>query len=118
MDDTVKVVRVLGDPTHERLEVVGRRHVELDHGRRGRQPPGYRLGQAELAAERRKHDIGALLLRQPRHVEGDGAVGEHTGDEELLTVKQTHELTFVRYGWNEQMERAAETSGVEDEGRA
>ena len=54
-----------------------------------REPARDRLRQAELPAERGEQHLGALLLRQTRHVEGDRAVREDAGDQELLAVEQT-----------------------------
>ena len=39
--------------------------------------------------------LGALLLGEPRHVEGDRAVREDAGDQELLAVEQTHECSVL-----------------------
>jgi hypothetical protein len=95
--DAVQVVGVLAHPPGERGQVLGVGHVQLDDGRLGRQPAGDRLGEAELAAEGGQDDLRALLLRQPGDVERDRPVREDPGDEELLAVEQTHEVTSVRW---------------------
>src|SRR5665647_1711941 len=54
------------------------------------QPAGDQLGQPQLAPEGGQHYLGTLLLGQAGDMEGDGRLGQHTGDEDLLAVEQGH----------------------------
>ena len=83
--------RVEADLPHavgERRQVIGVRDVELDDRSLRGQPTRDDLREAELAAERGEHHLGALLLREARDVERDRAVGQDAGDEELLALSR------------------------------
>ncbi|CPU64175.1 Uncharacterised protein [Mycobacteroides abscessus] len=95
MHDAVEAVRVLAHRVREAGEVVVVRDVELHDGRLDRQALREGLRELHLAAERGEHDLGTLLLREPRRVERDRGVGEHSRDEELLAVEQTHRFPSV-----------------------
>ena len=55
------------------------------------------LGQGEGPPGAREHDLGPLLLGQPGHGEGQGGVGEDAGDEEALSVEESHQATSDGY---------------------
>ncbi len=86
----VEAVDVLAHVVGERVEVRLVGDVELDDRCGLGQPPGDDLRDAHRAPERGEHHLGALLLRDARHVEGDRGVGEHAGDEQALAVQKSH----------------------------
>ena len=90
----VDPVHVLTHPVGQRVQVLLVLHVELDHRRRLRQPLGDPLDEAH-PAEAGQHDGGALFLGDLGRVERDRRVGDHTGDEQALTLEQTGHLPFL-----------------------
>jgi hypothetical protein len=89
----VKAVHVLGHPPGQRFQLGGVGHVQLEHGRRLGQPFGDPLHQGE-APEPGQHQGRALLLGDPRHVEGDRGVGQHSGDQDPLAVQDAHRCSL------------------------
>ncbi len=77
---------MLAYPIGQGVELVGVRHVKLEHGRRVGQPLRDPLDQRQ-PAEAGEHDSRAFLLRDPGHVESDRGVGQHSGDENPLAVE-------------------------------
>ena len=63
--------------------------TQLDDRRGLREPLRDPLHQPH-PAEPGEHDLRALLLRDPRRVEGQRRVGDHSGDEQALAVEQSH----------------------------
>ena len=86
----VQAVDVLADRVGEAGEVVVVGHVELQHGRFGRQPLGDPPGDAERAAEVGDQHGRALLLRDPGDREADRAVHGDAGDQDPLAVENAH----------------------------
>src|SRR4029079_5332363 len=70
----------------EGIEVRRVGHVQLDDLRPHRELPRRALGQAHDATERGQHDLGTLLLRDPRHRERDRLVVQHPGHQDALAV--------------------------------
>jgi hypothetical protein len=68
--------------------VVGVGDVELEDVGLGREPPGHALREAHGSAERGEDDLRPLLLGAAGDREGDGGVGQHTGDEDALTFEE------------------------------
>jgi hypothetical protein len=91
----VEAVDVLAQSLGQAVEVLGVRHVELEHLGRLGEPPGDRLGDLHRATERGEHDLRTLLLRDLRYVERDRAVHEDAGDEELLAFEDSHACDFL-----------------------
>jgi hypothetical protein len=85
----VQAVDVCGDPLGERVEVILAGHVQLEDWRRGWQPPGDPLHQAQ-PAESGQHHARALLLGHPGHVEGDRGVGDDPGHQDPLARQDSH----------------------------
>ena len=108
----VEVVDMLGQALSQSVEVLLVGHVELDHLRRCGQPPGDGLGDLHGASERGQHDLGALLLRDLRDMEGDRAVHEDARDEELLAFENAHVSTFIA-GTLEALDAVVEALGLE-----
>jgi hypothetical protein len=48
------------------------------------------LGDLHLPTEAREDDLGSLLLCDAGGGEGDRGLGEHAGDEDALSVKNSH----------------------------
>jgi hypothetical protein len=77
-------------------EVLCAGDVELhDRCRLGQSPRGP-TGQPHHPAERREDDLRALLLREPRHMEGDRLVGQHPRDEDALALEESHAMPSLR----------------------
>jgi hypothetical protein len=62
--------------------------VHLEDVHRLRQAPSGLLGETHRAAERRQHDLRALLLKRARRRVGDRLPRQHAGDEQLLALEQ------------------------------
>ena len=70
--------------TGDHREVLLNGHVEFqDVGRVG-EFPRHSLRQAQPPAGAGEHDLGPLLLGQLGHAEGEGVIGEDSGDEQAL----------------------------------
>ena len=85
----VESVDMLPDLVGQRVELLGAGDVELDH----RGGPGEPLGDPchqRRPGKRGQHQGGAFLLRDPGRVKGDRGVGQHTGDQDPLTVENAH----------------------------
>ena len=80
------------------IDVLGHRHVELEHGRSARQLAGRALGERQTSTRAGEHDLGPLLLRELRDAERQRGVGEHAGDEDALAVEQSHGASDRRCG--------------------
>ena len=73
-----------------RRQLAGLGHVDLEHlaldGELACGPPG----QRQPAARAAEHHLGALLLGGPRHGEGQGGVRQHAGDQDALSLEESH----------------------------
>ncbi len=87
MDDAVDVAL---ETFGQGGEVLFVRRVEFDDPRGDGQAFGDHLSDLHLPAEAREDDLGSLLLRDLRCGEGDRGFREHTGDEDALSLKNSH----------------------------
>ncbi len=110
VDDAVDVAfEALG----QSREVLFVRRIEFDDARGHGQALGDDLGDLHLPAEAREDDLGSLFLRDLRGGEGDRRLREHTGDEDALSLKNSHCGPFsVQYSANA-IRRAAEEVGCQ-----
>ncbi len=72
------------------LQLLGRRDVDLEDLGLDGQLAGRAPGQRQGTAGAGEHDLGALLLGQAGHREGQRGVGEDAGDQEPLAVEESH----------------------------
>src|SRR5699024_6248906 len=77
-------------------EIVFVRGVEFDDLRGDRQALGDHLSDLHLTAEAREDDLGSLLLCEAGGGEGDRGLGEHAGDENALSVEDSHGGPFFK----------------------
>jgi hypothetical protein len=87
VEDPVGAVPPLGQRLPGGGELLGRGDVDLQHVGLGRELAGRPLGEGEGPGRPGQDDLRTLLLGQPGHGEGEGIVGEDTGDHEPLTVE-------------------------------
>ena len=73
-----------------RRQLVGLGHVDLEHLGLDGQLAGGPPGEREAPPGPAQHDLGALLLGGPGHGEGQGGVGQHAGDQDALSVEESH----------------------------
>ena len=86
--DAVEAAELLADDVGQGGQVLVVGDVELDDLGGLGQLLGDALGQRG-PRERGEDDLGALLLGQLGGVEGDGGLGQHTGDQDALAVEDS-----------------------------
>ena len=80
------------------VEMLGHRHVELEHGRRHRELASRALGEREAPARPGEHDLGPFLLRELCDAERERCISEHAGDDDALSLEKTHGASDRRCG--------------------
>src|SRR5262245_39014596 len=78
--------------------MLGNRHVELEHGRRGRKLARGALGQRETTTGAGEHDLCALVLSELCDTERERCIGEHARDHDALAFEKTHGASDRRCG--------------------
>ena len=73
-----------------RLDLLGDGDVELEHVDPVAQLASGPFGQAQRPPGTGEHDLGALLACNPGDAERQRSIGQDTGDDDLLTLEQTH----------------------------
>ena len=90
VQQAVEPVPAGGQRGPRRVQLLGRRDVDLqDLGLAG-ELAGGAPGQRQGASRAREHDVRPFLLRQTGHGEGQRGVGEDAGDEKPLAVEESH----------------------------
>ncbi len=98
MEHTVDATPSLGEVVANGIEMLGHRHVQLEHGRWRGQLAGRALGERKTSTRAGEHDLGPLLLRELRDAERERCIGEHAGDDDALSLEKTHGASDRRCG--------------------
>ena len=98
MEHAVDATPSLGEIVANGIEMLGHRHVQLEHGRCRGKLAGRALGERKASTRAGEHDLSALLLRELRDAERERCIGEHAGDDDALSLEKTHGASDRRCG--------------------
>ena len=90
MKYAVNVAKRLADLLTHRIDMLSDRHIELEDRRNGIKFAGGALGECDRSASTGQHDLSTFGDRQFRHTECQRGIGQNTGDDEFLALKDSH----------------------------
>jgi hypothetical protein len=93
MEQAVQSVPPLTEECGGGIQLARLRHIDLqDFGFDG-QFPGRPFGEGQATPGSAEDNLGALLLGRPGNSEGERSVGQYAGDQDALSVQESHAPT-------------------------